>query len=248
MILEKNNLQTVQEWTKSYIELIVLYVRPPKKQESSSITLKSHKLALDGSRLGLENKLLENKWSRIFCVLYKIFLTIWGRVNQPFTLFIHYLRWNSTMSRFFYHTDLGQNTVFHNFEIRIALIQYSGRSKHTWAFSKTAKKISKSPILPAGCELWSVWMNINRVTLQHVYFLFSGFITMCNLQKRLIRAAFWVLLQAMFMNDWKQTAQRLKLQERLLTETETTIFVHKDEYQSVSKIPESSSLKFKFIF
>ena len=40
---------------------------------------------------------------------------------------------------------------------------------------------------------------------------------MCNLKKRLIRAAFWVLLQAMFMNDWKQTAQRLKLQERLLT-------------------------------
>ena len=170
------------------------------------------------------------------------------RVNQPFTIFIHYLRWNSTMTRFFYHTDLGQNTIFHNFEIRIALIQYSGRSKHAWAFRKTAKKISKSPILPAGCELWSVWMNINRVTLQHVYFLFSGFITMCNLQKRLICAAFWVLLQAMFMNDWKQTARRLKLQERLLTETETTIFVHEDKYQSVSKIPESSSLKLMFIF
>ena len=36
---------------------------------------------------------------------------------------------------------------------------------------------------------------------------------MHNLKKRLIRAAFWVLLQAMFMNDWKQTAKRLKLQE-----------------------------------
>ena len=36
---------------------------------------------------------------------------------------------------------------------------------------------------------------------------------MCNLKKRLIRAAFWALLQAMFMNDWKQTAQGLKLQE-----------------------------------
>ena len=71
---------------------------------------------------------------------------------------------------------------------------------------------------------------------------------MCNPQKRLIRAAFWVLLQAMFMNDWKQTAQRLKLQERLLTETETTIFIHEDKYQSVSKNPESSSLKLKFIF
>ena len=41
---------------------------------------------------------------------------------------------------------------------------------------------------------------------------------MCNRQKRLIRAAFWLLLQAMFMSDWEQTAhQRWKLQKRLLT-------------------------------
>ena len=46
--------------------------------------------------------------------------------------------------------------------------------------------------------------------------LFNGFITMCNLQKRLIHAAFWLLLQAMFVSDWKQTAQRLKLRKRLL--------------------------------
>ena len=65
-------------------------------------------------------------------------------------------------------------------------------------------------------------VNINRVTLQHnkefimFIFLFNGFITMCNLKKRLTRAAFWVLLQAS-MNDWQQTEQRLKLQERLLT-------------------------------
>ena len=32
-------------------------------------------------------------------------------------------------------------------------------------------------------------------------FLFNGFITMCNLKKCLIRAAFKVLLEAMFMND-----------------------------------------------
>ena len=43
--------------------------------------------------------------------------------------------------------------------------------------------------------------------------LFNGQITMCELKKRLISAAFWVLLQAMFMNDWKQTAKWLKLQE-----------------------------------
>ena len=39
----------------------------------------------------------------------------------------------------------------------------------------------------------------------------NGFITMCNLKKRLIRSAFWVLLQAMFMNGWNQTAKRWKL-------------------------------------
>ena len=44
----------------------------------------------------------------------------------------------------FYHTDLRQNAVFHNFATQIELIQYSGRSKHAWAFySETVKKISK---------------------------------------------------------------------------------------------------------
>ena len=159
-----------------------------KNQESSSITFKSHILALDCHRLCLEHKFLENKWGRIFLrstsfrsFLYKIFLTNLGRVNQPFILFIHYLRWNSTMRRFFLSYRPWTEYSFSQFWNRIPLIQYSGRSKHAWAFSKTAKKIAKSPIRPAGCELWSVWMNINRVTLQHVYFLFSGFITMCNL-------------------------------------------------------------------
>ena len=40
VILEKNNLQTVQEWNETYIELTYMYT-PPKKQ-SSSITVKSH--------------------------------------------------------------------------------------------------------------------------------------------------------------------------------------------------------------
>ena len=54
------------------------------------------------------------------------------------------------MRRCFYHTDLGENAVFHNFAIQIALIQYSGRSKHAWAFSETVKKIPKAPIRLAG--------------------------------------------------------------------------------------------------
>ena len=52
------------------------------------------------------------------------------------------------MRRCFYHIDLGQNAVFHNFALQIALIKYSGRSKHTLA--KPLKKFPKSPTRRAG--------------------------------------------------------------------------------------------------
>ena len=110
------------------------------------------------------------------------------------------------------------------------------------AFCETVLKCPKShSIQQAGSHFWQapnlqqyerwsvVWMSINRVTLQHnrefimLIFLFSGFITMCNLKKRLIRTAFWVHLQAMFMNDWEQTERRLKFQERLLTKNKRKV-------------------------
>ena len=72
----------------------------------------------DHSRLGLENKLLKNKSGRIFLrstgVLYKFLPTNLGVCKPTFYIF--------------YHTDLGQNAVFHNFSRQIALSQYSGRS------------------------------------------------------------------------------------------------------------------------
>ena len=51
------------------------------------------------------------------------------------------------MRRCFNHKDLGQNAVFHNFGIQIALIQYLGRSKHALAkplknFTYTASRLS----------------------------------------------------------------------------------------------------------
>ena len=52
------------------------------------------------------------------------------------------------MRRCFYHTDLRQNAVFHNFAIKIALIQCSGRSKQ--ALAKPLKKCPKSPIRRVG--------------------------------------------------------------------------------------------------
>ena len=59
-------------------------------------------------------------------------------------------------------------------------------------------------------------MNNNRVTFPHNNELIM-FIVYLMVLERHVRAAFWVLLQAMFMSDWNQTAQRLKLQEKLLT-------------------------------
>ena len=105
-------------------------------------------MALDHSRLGLEKKFLKNKSGRIFGV-WQVYFTkscqqVWGRVNQHlYTFYTSHLKWNSTMRLCFYHTALGQNAVFHNFSIQIAIIQYSGWWKHAWAFSETVKKISK---------------------------------------------------------------------------------------------------------
>ena len=49
--LEKNNLQTAQEWNKSYIELISRIFTPPKIA----------RCIFDHSRLDLENNFLPNK-------------------------------------------------------------------------------------------------------------------------------------------------------------------------------------------
>ena len=121
--------------------MIALYVHP-----KNSNHLRSHLraiIALDHSRLGLENKS-----GRIFSVRQVYFTKscqqVWGRVNQPFILFIHHI-WGETVpwgAVFIIQTSV-QYAVFHNFAKQIALIQYSGWSKHAWAFSETVKKTSK---------------------------------------------------------------------------------------------------------
>ena len=132
MILEKNNLQTVQEWTKSYIELIALYVHP-----KNSNHLRSHLraiMALDHSRLGLENKFLENKSGRIFCVRQVYLPTNLGACKPTFYTFIliHHI-WGETVlwgAVFIIQTSdrMLYFTILQN--------KYSGRWKHTWAFSE----------------------------------------------------------------------------------------------------------------
>ena len=81
-------------------------------------------------------------------------------------------------------------------------------------------------------------------------FFINGFIRMCNLKKCLMRLTFWLLLRAMFMNAWKQTAKRWKLHfwdyqksikknnsiERL--QRQQFSFTKTNEYLSVSKNPQ----------
>ena len=110
--------------------------------------------------LGLENKFLENKSGRMFCVrqvynlFYKILPTSLGTCKPTFYTFYT----SSEVKQ--YHDALFlpyRPRTDHNFAIQIALIQHSGRSKHPWAFTESGplKKFPKSPIRLAGSHLTS---------------------------------------------------------------------------------------------
>ena len=148
--------------------MIALYVHP-----KNSSHLRSHlraTMALDHSQLGLENKFLENNQAKFFLrstsLLYKICgLTNLGECKITYyTFYTSHLRWNSTMRRCFYQKKScrPRTALIHNFEIQIALIQYSGRSKHARAFSETALKISiqnhlyGQPVASCGVFEWTL--------------------------------------------------------------------------------------------
>ena len=163
MTLEKKKLQTVQEWTKSYIELIASCTH------KNSNHLRSHLrdiMALGYGSLGLENKFLENKSGRIFCVWQVYLPTNLGACKPTFyTFYTSHLRWNSTLRRCFYHRV--QNAVFHNFAIQILLIKYSGRWKHAWAFSE----IVKIKITYTASGLWQPPNDIIKIVLSLIFYL-----------------------------------------------------------------------------
>ena len=116
LILEKNNLQTAQEWTKSYIELIASYVHPKTGNH-----LLSHLRAI----MALDHRRLIRSWKKksgqlFYCVRQVYFAKscqqIWVRVNQPFIPFLHHIlgekvQWGTV---FIIPADLGQKAVFHN--------------------------------------------------------------------------------------------------------------------------------------
>ena len=121
--------------------MIALYIHPKNSKHLRSYLRAI--MALDHSRLGLENKFLENKSGRIFLrsigLLCKFLPQIWGCVNQPFILFIHHI-WGETVP--IYHTDLGQYiryfTIFQDKFHSVNVQDYQ-----SWAFSETVQKISK---------------------------------------------------------------------------------------------------------
>ena len=180
-------------------------------------------MALDHSRLDLENilgKQIRRNFLLSTSLLYKILPTNPGVYKPTFILFIHHI-WGETVLFIIQTSDRMQYfTIFQD-----KLHSVNVQDDQSWAFSETVQKISKitctasrfSLSTSAKFALNIIELRFNIIKNLLWFFGFNGFITMCNLKKRLIRAAFWVLLQAMFMNDWKQTAQRLKLQERLQT-------------------------------
>ena len=107
--------------------------------QKNSKHLRSHSratMALDHSRLGLENKFLENKSGRIFCVRQVYFTKscqqVWGRVNQPFILFIHHI-WGETVLFIIQTSDrMRYFTIFQD-----KLHSVNVQDDQSWAFSET---------------------------------------------------------------------------------------------------------------
>ena len=122
--------------------MIALYVHP-----NNSIAI----MALDRSRLGLENKFLENKSGRIFCVRQVSFTKscqqVWGRFSQPFILFIHHI-WGETVpwgAVFIIQiSDRMQYLTILQYKLHSFNIQDNRSARGLLA--KPLKKIPKSPI------------------------------------------------------------------------------------------------------
>ena len=175
----------------------------------------------DHSRLGFENKLLENKSGRILLrstgLLYKFLPTNQGVFKPTFyNFYTSHLRWNSTTYRPRTECSISQF-------VKTNCTQSIFRTINRGQFSETVQKISKithtaSWLSFLWCELSvssSVWMTFNKVTLQlnnEFIIIIFGFlmvsgITMCNLIKRLIRATFFSTPASDVHERWKQTAR-----------------------------------------
>ena len=101
-------------------------------------------MALDYSRLGLENKSLENKSGRIFCVRQVYFSKscqqIWCCVNQPLILFIHHILGETVRVLFVTQTS-DRTQYFTIFQDKLHSVNI--QDDQSWTFCETVQKISK---------------------------------------------------------------------------------------------------------
>ena len=142
----------------------------------------------DHSRLGLENKFLENKSGRIFLrstgLLYKFLPTNLGVFKPTFhNFYTSHLRWNYCLS-YRPRTECGIPQFF-----KTNCTQSIFRMINRGLLTKPFKKFPKSPIRPAGshfwqapslqCELWRVFEGTSielRFNIKnYVYFFIKWF-------------------------------------------------------------------------
>ena len=133
-------------------------------------------MALDHSRLGLENEFLENKPGRIFAFdkftqqnLANNSGCVW--TMQHFILFIHHI-WSETViwGAVFIIQTSDKMQYFTIFQDKLHSFNIQNRTRHAWAFSKTVQTISKITYTASRFSLLTsakFSMNIKRVTLQH---------------------------------------------------------------------------------
>ena len=146
---------TFERKAKWFKRKIICKQPKSKPNLTSSWYLRSHLralMALDRRRLIRPGK---KKTGRIFLrstsLLCKILPTNLSACKPTFyTIYTSHLRWNSTMRYCFYHTDLGQNAVFHNLEYKLYLFNIQDDRRTHGLLPKPLKKIPKSPIRPVG--------------------------------------------------------------------------------------------------
>ena len=119
------------------------------------------------------------------------------------------------MRRCFYQTDLVQNAVFHNTSRQIAFIQYSGPQNHAWTFNQRNRsknvqnQLYGQPVLTFDkrqiCEEILKELGFNVIKNLLSLFFINGFITMCNLKKRLIWALGILSTPASDVYEWLKT-------------------------------------------
>ena len=171
MILEKNNLQTAQEWTKSYIELIASYVHPKTGNH-----LRSHLrtiITLDHPRLIMPVKKIRPNFLRSTSLLCKILPTN-PSVCKPtfYTIYKSHLRYEALFLSYRPRTE----SSISNYKLHSFSIQDDGSTHGLLA--KLLKKFPKSPIRPSGSHFCGSHFcsascgeclneHLNRLTLQH---------------------------------------------------------------------------------